>query len=121
MTTRSMRFRRMAAAAVVTAMPLTAAGALLAAHPAAAQFGSPGVNPFGTSGFYSGGLVYAPDNSTTEINNYGDYNTTVVDDGGYNDGYYDHGYYHGYDWDFPWWDDDWSWNHGWDGWGGGWF
>ena len=117
------RIRRLAATVAVTALPLSGASALLSAHPAAAQVIP--VNPFGTTGFAPSTINFHPDNSTTEVNNYGDNNTTVVDDGSSNPWWGDTwgggGWNH--DWDFPWWNDGWNWNPGnnggWDN--GGWW
>jgi len=114
--TTSNRFRRMAAAVAVSALPLAGVSALVTAHPAAAQVAP--FDPFGTNGFASG-INFHPDNSTTEVNNCGDNNTTVVDDG--SSAPWWGGGWNGFD--FPWWDSGWDWNPGWNGggWNGGWF
>jgi hypothetical protein len=109
------RFRRLAATVAVSALPLAGASALITAQPAAAQFFP--VNPFGTTGFVPGGINFSPNNSTTEVNNFGSGNTTVIDDGS-SSPWWGNG---GNGFDFPWWNDGWNWNPGWDGgpWGGG--
>lgn len=121
MTTRN-RFRRLAATVAVSALPLAGASAVITAQPAAAQFAP--FDPFGTTGFAGGGINFHPDNSTTEVNNFGNNNTTLLDNGGAG---WNNGWNHQFD--FPWWNDGWDWNPGWDGgggngggWnGGGWF
>jgi hypothetical protein len=127
MTTRN-RFRRLAAAAAVSALPLAGASALITAQPAAAQFFPTG-NPFLTNGFVPSGVVpfggaginFHPDNSTTEVNNFGNGNTTLIDDtdGSSWDNSWGGGWNH--NWDFPWWHNNWDWNPGWGGGGGGWW
>src|SRR5438552_3994413 len=79
MTTRN-RFRRLAATVAVSALPLAGASALITAQPAAAQLLP--VNPFGTTGFAPRSINFHPDNSTTEVNNFGNNNTTLLDNGG---------------------------------------
>src|SRR5438874_13761184 len=71
------RFRRLVATVAVSALPLAGASALITAQPAAAQFA--GFDPFGTTGFAGGGVNFHPDNSTTEVNNFGNNNTTLLD------------------------------------------
>src|SRR5438105_14256751 len=94
MSTRN-RFRRLVAVAALSALPLAGAGALINAQPAAAQFspvgGSPflfgpgaffpGVVPFGNATPFANGINFAPNNSTTAINNFGNGTTTVIDRG----------------------------------------
>ena len=104
------RFRRLAAVAAVSALPLAGAGALITAQPASAQFFFP-TSPFTTTGFAPGGINFHPDNSTTDVTNFGDNNATVIDNG------------LGSDWPWggwqpPWWDNGWDWTPGWNGWGG---
>ena len=113
MTTRN-RFRRLAATVAVSALPLAGASALITAQPAAAQLLP--VNPFGTTGFAPSSINFHPNDSNTEVNNFGSGNTTLLDNGGAG---WDNGWNH--DFDFPWWNDGWDWNPGWDGggWGGG--
>ena len=77
MTTRN-RFRRLAATVAVSALPLAGASALITAQPAAAQFAP--FDPFGTTGFAGSGVNFHPDNSTTEVNNFGNNNVIRIND-----------------------------------------